>query len=94
MSDKARYISGTIAQLVGKISFGGTILGQPELSVMTRVFEGTIFKQIGTIRKESRGRPSAIWLVDSGLAAFVEFGDNATALLTDDVPVVAEAEAA
>ena len=91
MSDSKRFVIGTIAQLVGKLALNGTVLDQPALSVMTRVFEGSIFKQVGTIRKEGeRGRPAAIWSVDLETAAFFNAGHNSIDLQTDDLPLVAK----
>lgn len=85
MSDSKRFVTGTIAQLVGKLALNNVVLDQPALSVMTRVFEGSIFKQVGTIRKEGeRGRPAAIWQVDLETAAFFNAGDNAASLASDE----------
>lgn len=62
----SRFITGTIAQLSGKLTLNGVALGQPELSVMTRIFNGSIFKQVGIIKKEGeRGRPAIVWQVDT-----------------------------
>lgn len=80
----ARYVTGTVAQLVGKLSINGVALGQPELSVMTRIFAGTVFKQVGIVRKEGeRGRPAAVWQIDTETAAWFECAD-ATGLATSD----------
>jgi len=60
----SRYITGTIAELAGKVTFNNIPMGQPELSVMCRYFvESGGFKQVGTIKK-AKGRPCAIWQVD------------------------------
>jgi hypothetical protein len=87
----ARFITGTIAQLNGKLKLNGVVLGQPELSVMTRIFGGTVFKQVGIVRREGeRGRPAIIWNVDTETAAWFEVSDaDVTNGLTasDDAPV-------
>jgi hypothetical protein len=94
----SRYITGTIAQLSGKITMNGVALGQPELSVLTRIFNGGAVKRVGVIKKEGeRGRPATIWQIDTGAAAFFEC-DNPNGLTAsdDDAPeyVGAEAKAA
>lgn len=81
----SRFITGTIAQLSGKLSLNGTTLGQPELSVMTRVFSGTIFKQVGIVKREGeRGRPATIWQVDTETAAWFECADTSGLVVSDD----------
>lgn len=81
----SRYVVGTIAQLANNLTLNGVTLGQPELSVMTRVFAGHAFKQIGSIRKEGeRGRPAAIWQIDTEVAAFFEITDPSTVSVSDD----------
>lgn len=91
MLENKRFVTGTVAQLVGKLSINGNILGQPELSVLTRVLNGTVFKQVGSIKKEGeRGRPAAIWTVDLETATFLDAGDNSADLQSDAPPVIAK----
>ena len=93
----ARYVTGTIAQLSNKLTLNGVLLGQPELSVMTRIFGGSTFKQVGIIKKEGeRGRPAIVWQVDTESAAWFECGDTSNVTVSDtDAPAyVKEAKAA
>lgn len=72
----SRYVTGTIAQLAGKLSLNGKTLDQPALSTMTRFLDGAQFKQVGIIKKEGeRGRPAIIWQVDTESAAWFETAD-------------------
>lgn len=80
----SRFITGTVAQLAGKLTMNGQVLGQPELSVMTRLCAGKQFKQVGIIKHEGqRGRPSIIWQVDTETAAWFEASDT-TGLVASD----------
>lgn len=80
----SRFITGTIAQLSGKLTLNGVALGQPELSVMTRIFGGSVFKQVGIVKKEGeRGRPAIIWQVDTESAAWFECGDTTDLAVSD-----------
>lgn len=92
----SRFITGTIAQLSGKLTLNGTTLGQPELSVMTRIFGGSVFKQVGIVKKEGeRGRPAIIWQVDTESAAWFECADTSgLAASEDDAPAFAKAATA
>ena len=92
----SRFITGTIAQLSGKLSLNGTTLGQPELSVMTRIFGGTVFKQVGIVKREGeRGRPAIIWQVDTESAAWFECADTSGLVASeDDAPEYAKAATA
>lgn len=92
----SRFVTGTIAQLSGKLSLNGTVLGQPELSVMTRIFGGTVFKQVGIVKREGeRGRPAIIWQVDTESAAWFECGDTTgLSVSEDDAPQYAKAATA
>ena len=81
----SRFITGTIAQLSGKLSLNGVALGQPELSVMTRIFNGSIFKRVGIVKREGeRGRPAIIWQVDTESAAWFECADTSGLAVSDD----------
>lgn len=90
----ARYVTGTIAQLSGNLTLNGVTLGQPELSVMTRIFGGSAFKQVGVIKKEGeRGRPAIIWQVDTESAAWFECGDESKLTASDtDAPAYVKEE--
>jgi len=89
----SRFITGTIAQLSGKLTLNGTTLGQPELSVMTRIFGGSVFKQVGIVKKEGeRGRPAIIWQVDTESAAWFECADAEGLAVSDaEAPQYAKA---
>jgi hypothetical protein len=56
-------IRGTIADFAGKLSLNGVILGQPELSMLTRIGRGSFFNAVGTVPKPAgqRGKPATIW---------------------------------
>ena len=56
-------IRGTIADFAGKLTVNGVTLGQPELSMLTRIGRGSFFKAIGTVPKPAgvRGKPATIW---------------------------------
>lgn len=92
----ARYVTGTIAQLSGKLTLNGSTLGQPELSVMTRIFNGGAFKQVGVIKKDGeRGRPAIVWQVDTESAAWFECGDTTDLTASDtDAPAYVKEEKA
>lgn len=89
----ARFLTGTIAQLSGKLTLNGVALGQPELSVMTRIFGGSVFKQVGIVKKEGeRGRPAIIWQVDTESAAWFECEDTTDLAVSDtDAPAFTKA---
>lgn len=81
----SRYVTGTIAQLAGKLTLNGKVLDQPALSTMTRFLEGAQFKQVGVIKKDGeRGRPAIIWQVDTGAAAWFETSANLADLVVSD----------
>ena len=56
-------IRGTIADFAGKLSLNGVVLGQPELSMLTRIGRGSFFNAVGTVPKPAgqRGKPATIW---------------------------------
>lgn len=88
----ARFLTGTIAQLSGKLTLNGVALGQPELSVMTRLFNGNIFKQVGVVKKEGeRGRPAIIWQVDTETAAWFECSDTTGLAVSEEEAATAKA---
>ncbi len=81
----ARFLTGTIAQLSGKLTLNGVALGQPELSTMTRIFNGSLFKQVGIVKREDeRGRPAIIWQVDTETAAWFECADTTGLAVSDE----------
>ena len=84
----SRYLTGTIAQLSGKLTLNGKPLDQPALSTLTRFLDGSVFKQVGVIKKEGeRGRPAIIWQVDTESAVWVEGADTANLTVSDtDAP--------
>ena len=79
----ARFVTGTIAQLSGKLSLNGKALDQPALSTLTRYLnepangnDEPVFKQVGIIKKEGeRGRPAIVWAVDTDQPVWLGFGD-------------------
>lgn len=69
----ARYLSGTIAQLAGKVSMGGKVLTKQQLHILSQLMDGTAFRKVGQIRRADRsGRPAIIWQVDTRTSAFIE----------------------
>lgn len=80
-----RYVTGTIAQLAGNLDLNGVKLGQPELSVMTRIFGGSLFKQVGVVKQEgARGRPAIIWQVDTESVAYFNLNGAVDGLAQSD----------
>lgn len=82
----SRYVTGTLAQLSGKLTLNGVKLDTIELATMTRVFKGSIFKQVGSVKKDGRGRPAIVWCVDTESAAWFECADETDLKLSDDAP--------
>lgn len=83
----ARYVTGTIAQLSGKISLNGYFLGQPELSVLSRIMEGTMFHRVGIVKRDGyRGRPAIVWQVDTETSAFAVLELKNGGLVTSNKP--------
>ena len=85
----ARFVTGTVAQLADNLTLNGITLSQPEISVLTRLFKGSVFKQVGVIRKEGeRGRPAIIWQVDTDAPMFLEVPkvENGLTASDDDAP--------
>lgn len=59
-------IQGSVAQLAGRITVNGVALGQPELSMLTRIGRGHFCKPIKVIKHEGkRGKPTTIWEFDA-----------------------------
>lgn len=85
----ARFVTGTVAQLADNLTLNNVTLSQPEISVLTRLFKGSVFKQVGVIRKEGeRGRPAIIWQVDTDAPMFLEVPkvENGLTASDDDAP--------
>lgn len=83
----SRFITGTIAQLAGKVSMNGIVLNQPQLSVLSTVLEGTTFRRVGIIRRDNkRGRPSIVWQIDTETSSFVELHNKRGGLVLSNKP--------
>lgn len=88
-----RYITGTIAQLAGKLTVNENPVTELDLRVLTRLFSGTQFIAVGTVRKAglATGRPAIIWQVDTETASWFEAVPDAVGVLsTDDTPTKEE----
>lgn len=89
----SRYITGTIAQLAGKITVNNNPVTELDLRVLTRLFSGSQFVAVGSVRKSglATGRPSVIWQVDTESATWFESVPDACGVLaTDDTPTEQE----
>lgn len=85
----SNQITGTVAELVAKrLTFNGVLLGQPEVSTLTRLGLGN---KLGTVPRPAgtKGKPATIWGFNTGTldAAFgvAPAGDPASAVATDAV---------
>lgn len=60
-------VKGTIAELDRKFKVGDMVLGQPELSVLTRIGEaGGFARKVGEVKRpDGKGRAATIWEIDS-----------------------------
>lgn len=83
---------GTIAELADKITLGGKVLGQIELSNMTRLGNGTFARAVGTVPKApgTRGRAATIWELSPEINMSFE---SQTIPLADPLPESANAPA-
>lgn len=93
-------IRGSVAQLAGRIVVNGVALGQPELSMLTRIGRGHFCKPVEVIRHEGkRGKPTTVWefntdavlnfaFANAGAAAAVANGEDVES--NNDAPEVAE----
>lgn len=73
----ARFITGTVQQLAGKLNVNGKVLDAAEINMMCRLMDGLTFKKVGVVKKEGeRGRPATIWQVDTETAAWFECADT------------------
>jgi hypothetical protein len=72
-SKQRQTLRGTIAQLAGHITVNGKPVGQAELSVLTRLGEGTFATAVERIActdengKPTRGRPTNVWQIDKNI---------------------------
>lgn len=76
MSNK---ITGSIGDLDRKFKIGDFVLGQPELSVLTRLGKAAGFARVIEERKrpDGKGRPSLIWEIDADFAGkIVPYGER------------------
>ena len=85
-------ITGSIKELAGRVSVGGIVLGQPELSTLTRLGQAAGFARvIDTIRnvdangKPARGKPGNIWEINLAASMSLVVSEVATAPVTDVV---------
>lgn len=76
-------IVGSVKELAGRVSVNGVELGQPELSMLTRLGRGSFAKVIRTERgkDQKRGKSTNIWEIDP----------NALLTLVLDAPKAAKA---
>lgn len=90
----ARFITGTVQQLAGKLTVNGKVLDATEINMMARLMEGLTFKKVGIVKKEGeRGRPANIWQVDTETAAWFECDDSNGVEASDtDAPAYVKAE--
>ena len=58
-------IRGTVKELAGKVSVNGQVLGQPELSFLTRLGRGQFAKPVGQVKPPGKGKPATIWEINS-----------------------------
>lgn len=73
-------IQGSVAQLAGRITVNGVALGQPELSMLTRIGRGHFCKPIKVIKHEGkRGKPTTIWEFDADAMLNFRFANAAVA---------------
>ncbi len=74
----ARFVTGTLTQLAGKISINGFTPAYNELTTLSRMFP-TMFRQVGVIKKASgAGTPAVIWQVDTSKGGIARVKVNGT----------------
>lgn len=75
----ARFVTGTLKQLVGKISVNGITPNYVELALFTRMLP-EMFRKVGTIRKAgvATGKPAVIWQVDTSKGSVTRAKVNGT----------------
>lgn len=67
----AKFVVGTLSYLAGKITLNGLSPTYQELSRMSRMFEGTLFRRVGTIYHEGPGRKKVVWEISLAKGAVV-----------------------
>ncbi len=67
-------IKGTISELDKKFKIGNFVLGQPELSVLTRLGEQAGFaRKVGEIKRpDNKGRSATVWEIDINFQGKIE----------------------
>lgn len=67
-------IKGTISELDKKFKVGEFVLGQPELSVLTRIGEhGGFARRVGEIKRpDNKGRAATVWEIDINFVGKIE----------------------
>ena len=66
-------IKGTIAELDRKFKIGNMVLGQPELSVFTRIGEAAGYaRKAGEVKRpDGKGRSATIWEIDANFSGSI-----------------------
>lgn len=83
-----RYITGTLNELVGKLTLNDKVLNHLEIMMLSRLLNGKAFTNIGTIKaNDGGGRPTVIWKVDTEVAFWFE--NAVEAVVVDDVAKIA-----
>ena len=76
----SNVIRGSVAQLAGRIVVNGVALGQPELSMLTRIGRGSFCKPVEIIKKAGvRGKPTTVWEIDATAALNFTFANASAA---------------
>ena len=76
----SNVIRGSVAQLAGRIVVNGVALGQPELSMLTRIGRGSFCKPVEVIKKAGvRGKPTTVWEIDATAALNFAFANASAA---------------
>ena len=83
-----RYITGTIKELVGKLTLNDHVLTHLEIMTLSRLLDGKAFTKVGTVRTASEvGRPTVIWKVDTEVALWLEPYSPVQVDVADDTKV-------
>jgi hypothetical protein len=90
----SEVIRGSVAQLAGRIVVNGVALGQPELSMLTRIGRGSFCKAVETIKKEGvRGKPTTVWEINTAAVLNFTFANaNAAAAVAEGEATETEAD--
>lgn len=76
----SNVIRGSVAQLAGRIVVNGVALGQPELSMLTRIGRGSFCKPVEIIKKAGvRGKPTTVWEIDASAVLTFSFANASAA---------------